>query len=105
MEIALPETLPEPVTETAIRVIAEGLTNIARHAQAKKAKLRRASNPDPKELEIEIGDDGTGFDPAAVEAGHYGLLGMRERTELAGGWLSLESEPGHGTQIEIHLPV
>jgi len=40
-----------------------------------------------------------------AEAGHYGLLGMRERAELAGGWLGIESEPGHGARIEIHLPV
>jgi NarL family two-component system sensor histidine kinase YdfH len=105
VEIALPASLPEPETETAIRVIAEGLTNIARHARAKNAKLRIVSNLDSKELEIEITDDGTGFEPASVEAGHYGLLGMRERVRLAGGSFDVHSEPGKGTQIVIRFPL
>jgi NarL family two-component system sensor histidine kinase YdfH len=105
VELALPAALPEPVSEAAIRVIAEGLTNIARHARAKKARLRIATNPDLKELNIEIADDGSGFDPAAVEAGHYGLLGMRERVRLAGGRFDVFSEPGKGTQIVIRFPL
>ena len=105
VEISLPAALPEPVTETAIRVVAEGLTNIARHARAKNARLRIATNPNLKELEIEIGDDGTGFDPAAVESGHYGLLGMHERVRLAGGRFDVHSEPGKGTQIVIRFPL
>ena len=105
VEIALPAALPEPVTEAAIRVITEGLTNIARHARAKNARLRIATNPDPEELEIEIADDGSGFDPAAVEAGHYGLLGMRERVRLAGGRFDVHSEMGMGTQIVIRFPL
>ena len=105
VEIALPEHLPVPVTETAIRVIAEGLTNIARHARAKNASLRVTSLTDSKELEIGIGDDGIGFDPASIEAGHYGLLGMRERVRLAGGDFDVHSEPGKGTQIVIRFPL
>jgi NarL family two-component system sensor histidine kinase YdfH len=105
VEIALPAALPEPVTETAIRVIAEGLTNVARHARAKNTKLRIASNPDSKGLEIEIADDGTGFDLASVEAGHYGLLGMRERVRLEGGRLEVQSVAGKGTRLVIRFPL
>ena len=95
--------VPAPVAETAIRAISEGLTNIARHARAKSVTLRLTGNRN--ELEIEICDDGVGFDPAAVEAGHFGLLGMRERVRLAGGRLEVQSAPGNGTCILIHFPL
>jgi NarL family two-component system sensor histidine kinase YdfH len=95
--------IPEPVAETAIRAISEGLTNVARHARAKSVSLRLTDNE--KELEIEIWDDGIGFDPETIEAGHYGLLGMRERARLAGGSFDVRSEPGKGTQIVIRFPL
>lgn len=97
VEIALPAALPDPVTETAIRVISEGLTNVARHARAKSAKLRIAI--------IEVKNDGVGFDPVTVETGHYGLLGMRERVHLVGGRLEVRSESERGTQIVIRFPL
>jgi NarL family two-component system sensor histidine kinase YdfH len=105
VEIALPAALPDPVTETAIRVISEGLTNVARHARAKSAKLRIAIIEAKDELEIKICDDGVGFDPVSVETGHYGLLGMRERVHLAGGRLEVRSESERGTQIVIRFPL
>jgi signal transduction histidine kinase len=79
------------------------LTNIARHAQAKQVSLRLAEAGE--ELEIEIRDDGKGFDPQAVQPGHYGLLGMRERVRLAGGRLDIQSEVGKGTCLLIHFPL
>ena len=57
------------------------------------------------EMEIEIRDDGVGFDPQAVQPGHYGLLGMRERVRLAGGRLDIQSEAGKGTCLLIHFPL
>jgi NarL family two-component system sensor histidine kinase YdfH len=105
VEIALPATLLEPVTETAIRVIAEGLTNIARHARARSASLRIAVSEEAQELEIELHDDGIGFDPVSVEAGHYGLLGMRERVRLEGGRFEVQSAAGKGTRLVIRFPL
>ncbi len=105
VEITLPTSLPDPVAETAIRVISEGLTNVARHAQAKSAILRIAGIEATDELEIEICDDGVGFDPVSIETGHYGLLGMRERVHLAGGRIEIRSEPEKGTQIVIRFPL
>jgi NarL family two-component system sensor histidine kinase YdfH len=103
--IACPDLLPEPIKEAAIRAVIEGLTNIARHARAKKASLRVAASEGMKEMVIEISDDGAGFDPDLVEAGHYGLLGMRERIRLAGGTLEIRSKAGSGTQLVIRFPL
>jgi NarL family two-component system sensor histidine kinase YdfH len=101
--IELPVEISGLVAETALRAISEGLTNIARHARAKKVALRLSGSE--KELEIEICDDGVGFDPEDVQAGHYGLLGMRERVRLVGGSLEVLSAPGDGSCIRIHFPL
>jgi two-component system, NarL family, sensor histidine kinase YdfH len=101
--IELQAILPEGVSETAVRAISEGLTNIARHARASHASLRLSEAG--QELEIEMRDDGVGFDPQTVQPGHYGLLGMRERVRLAGGRLDIQSEAGKGTCILIRFPL
>ena len=101
--IELSTAIPEATAETAIRAISEGLTNIARHAHAKHVTLRLSEVG--KELEIELQDDGVGFDQQAVQPGHYGLLGMRERLRLAGGWLDIQSEAGKGTCLLIKIPM
>jgi two-component system, NarL family, sensor histidine kinase YdfH len=105
VEIFLPVQLPDLVTEAATRAISEGLTNVARHARAKNARLRIAIAEERNELEIEINDDGIGFNPDVTESGHYGLLGMRERVRLAGGRLEVHSQDGKGTQLVIHFPL
>jgi NarL family two-component system sensor histidine kinase YdfH len=99
----LPAELPVAVSEAAIKAVSESLTNVVRHARAKSVRLCLAETDEG--LEIEVYDDGIGFDPAAVEAGHYGLLGMSERVRLAGGSLQIESGPGRGTQINIRFPL
>ena len=101
--IEMHAAIPEEVSETAIRAISEGLTNIARHAHARQVGLRVSENG--KELKIEISDDGVGFAPQSVQAGHYGLLGMRERVGLAGGQLDILSQAGKGTRILITFPL
>ena len=105
LEMNLSEGLPEQLCEQTLRVVKEGLTNIARHAQAKQAWVHLLRNEHG--LEIEIGDDGVGFDPAKCldQAGHYGLKGMEERARLAGGSLEIKSVPENGTQLLLQLPV
>jgi NarL family two-component system sensor histidine kinase YdfH len=113
VEIALPEELPEAVGESVLRVATEGLTNIARHARASHATLRIATSDKENEkllgggkgLIIEICDDGIGFEPETVKAGHYGLLGMGERVRLAGGNFEVNSHPGEGTRLMIRFPL
>lgn len=97
--------IPAGVREQALRSIGEGLSNIAHHSGARRAWVHISSLPGC--LEVEIGDDGSGFYPAlaASQTGHYGLLGMRERAHLAGGNLEITSQPGSGTVIRIRLPV
>jgi NarL family two-component system sensor histidine kinase YdfH len=101
--IDLTAEVPETISEVALRAIAESLTNIARHARAHSASLRLVAVEDA--LEVEVCDDGIGFDPALVEAGHYGLLGMRERVRLAGGSFEVHSGTGRGTRIKIRFPL
>jgi len=97
--------LPDDIREHALRVVSEGLTNVARHAQASQVWIRLASGGDC--LEVEVRDDGVGFDPAvaATQSGHYGLLGMRERARLAGGTLVVESAPGKGATLQLNVPL
>lgn len=103
MSISLPTSLPAKPCEPVLRIISEALTNIARHSQAKQARVNIVSSND--ELHITIQDDGCGFDLTAVQPGHYGLLGMRERARLAGGKLKIESTPKAGTTIVISIPI
>jgi NarL family two-component system sensor histidine kinase YdfH len=102
-QIDLKVDVPEVVAEAAGKAVSEGLTNIARHAQAKNVTLRMSG--ESKGLEIEICDDGVGFDPETVQTGHYGLVGMRERVRLAGGSLEVQSANNKGTCVKISFPL
>ncbi len=86
------------VEQCVYRIAQEALTNIAEHAQAHTVQL--VLKRDRDHLRLLIGDDGCGFDPnLGAEGNHYGLLGMRERSELIGGRLAVTSQVGKGTQI------
>lgn len=97
-------TLPRDLDEHLVRCVAEGLANVARHAQATKVSvvIERANG----RVHLEIRDNGRGFDAAngAIPAGHYGLLGLRERARLAGGTLAVQSQPGAGTTLQLDVP-
>jgi NarL family two-component system sensor histidine kinase YdfH len=99
LQASIPDRLCEPV----LRSVSEGLSNIARHAQAEQASVRLYVDED--QLLVEVRDDGRGFDPLAVEPGHFGLLGMRERVRLAGGGMQVNSRPGEGTVIVLRMPL
>lgn len=95
--------LKEHIMETVVRNVAEGLTNIGRHAQAQKVTVSVSMEADV--LFITVQDDGQGFDPVGIPSGHYGLLGIRERIRLLGGKLDIWSKPGEGTRLEMRIPV
>ncbi len=105
LELSVPTTLLESTCEHIIRIVAEGLTNIARHAQASQVWLRVVIVAE--KLEVELRDDGIGFDlvELTTRSGHYGLLGMRERARLAGGTLEVQSVTGGGTTLRLTLPL
>ncbi len=96
--------------ETALyRVVQESLTNVARHAAASKVSLVLERSDDPK-AKLIIEDDGCGFEAGEIGifssgSRRLGLLGMRERMELVGGSLTIESQPGMGTTVYAWAPI
>ncbi|HXY81022.1 MAG TPA: GAF domain-containing sensor histidine kinase [Gaiellaceae bacterium] len=91
-----------PELEAAIyRIVQEALTNTVKHGGATRARVE--IREDGSNVHVVVSDDGAGFDPAVATAG-FGLLGMRERVELLGGSLEIESAPGGGTTVTVRLP-
>ncbi|HKR39925.1 MAG TPA: ATP-binding protein [Paraburkholderia sp.] len=98
------EPVLSDVQVTALfRIVEAALTNVARHATAHRVDVTLVTDADG--LELGVRDDGCGFDLVAAYARHaYGLLGMAERARLIGGTLGIDSEPGKGTTVTIHVP-
>jgi NarL family two-component system sensor histidine kinase YdfH len=85
------------------RAVAEGLANVAQHAQATAARLHITMSE--ANVEMAIHDNGIGFTAdGRVADGHYGLIGLRERARLAGGSLRITSAPDAGTTLTFQLP-
>ncbi|MEA3397619.1 MAG: ATP-binding protein, partial [Chloroflexota bacterium] len=96
--------LPDELAVNLYRVVQEALTNVARHAAARLVTIRLSW--EDLCLVLTIHDDGQGFVvPVAFHdlavQGHFGLVGMRERIELIGGALTVESSPGRGTTVRV----
>ncbi len=83
------------------RLVQEALTNAVKHAQATALTVRVSETPE--HVDIEVGDDGVGFDPDASVEG-FGLIGMRERVSLMGGTFSVDSRAGAGTTVHCRIP-
>ena len=94
--------LPEDVQTLVFRVAQESMTNIARHSEAAHASVVLSAHQGRVRLVIE--DDGRGFDPAAPTS-RLGLAGIRERVEMIGGHLRIESSPGNGTAVVVDLEI
>jgi signal transduction histidine kinase len=89
-----------------MRILQEALTNVRKHAQAKKAWV--SLEKDSKSMLLLVADDGRGFDPASQPSKngtHFGLSTMRERAESMGARLQIDSKPGGGTRLTVHLPL
>ena len=90
-----------PETETTIyRLVQEALSNAARHSGGKAVRVEVAQTDGL--IDVTVADDGHGFDPAATTGG-FGLRGMRERVQLAGGSMSIDSSAG-GSSVHARLP-
>jgi signal transduction histidine kinase len=96
----LPDDLADKVRIGIYRLVQEALQNAARHAHAKNAKVVVRGAPD--KVEIEISDDGIGFQPERTRG--MGILGMEERVRQLGGTIELRSAPGKGTTVHVVLP-
>ncbi len=98
----------EEMTLSLYRLCQEGLNNIARHAEATKARIRFAQ--EGENVFLEIWDNGKGF-PVPKDLvrktrdGHFGLTGMKERVQALGGEFRILSTPGAGTTIEVLVPL
>ena len=103
-----PRRLKPEVELAAFRVAQEALANAVQHAGASQITLVVAFGD--RELILSVGDDGSGFEPpdmpdALTEEGHFGLVGMRERVLLLGGYLDIASRPGNGTRVTARFPI
>lgn len=92
--------LPAEVQVAIYRLCQEALNNVAKHAEASSVEI--VLNQDESSIELNIRDNGRGFDPEQIVSGHYGLSMMRERAEAVGAQLSIISQPGNGTELIIH---
>ncbi|WP_163508268.1 sensor histidine kinase [Fodinicola acaciae] len=95
--------LSADVEVALLRIAQEGLANAAKHARASRVGLTLSYMSDVVTLDVR--DDGEGFDLAADRGDGFGLTGMRQRAENAGGSLVVETEPGGGTAISASVPI
>jgi signal transduction histidine kinase len=105
IDLHLPNDIPEVVESIVFKNIAEALTNVEKHSHA--ARMRVSASALDGGVIVEVTDDGTGFvvDECLYVPGHLGLLAIKERAQLAGGWCRIESEPGSGAKIEFWIPI
>ncbi len=103
VELCSEPALSLEAKEALYRVAQEALNNIARHARANRVHLCLQQKNGTAQLEIR--DDGIGFDPQREYPGHLGLVSMRERIERLGGRFWIESSPGAGTTVRAMLPL
>ena len=103
IELSLEDADVAPDNRQAIlRILGEALSNAARYADA--STIRIALGTVGGGMLLSVRDDGRGFDPEQVEGAGFGIRSMRERAQLLGAELRLESKPGQGTQVELALP-
>ncbi|WP_100218279.1 sensor histidine kinase [Dyella japonica] len=100
---AIVENLPADVALCLYRVAQEALGNALKHARAKRITL--VLRIDARQVDLDIRDDGKGFDLRATGRRGLGLMSIGERTRLLGGSYRLHSTPGQGTELGIRIPL
>jgi signal transduction histidine kinase len=104
LDIQDPCRLPDDVHIALYRISQEALSNISRHSQASRIDLLlrcRKLRGQQYQVSLSIHDDGVGFNPRLKKAGHFGLLGLKERAASIGARLKVTSSPGKGTTIQV----
>jgi signal transduction histidine kinase len=105
VEDRLDSELSPEVRAVVYRIAQEALTNIRKHAQAKRVNV--LLEPMGVGVRVRIADDGVGLPPGQSDRsapGHLGLTAMRERAEMAAGWFRIESPKDGGTVVEFWIP-
>jgi signal transduction histidine kinase/ligand-binding sensor domain-containing protein len=101
-----PRDLAPILRDDVYRIAGEAVRNAFHHAEA--ARIEVEIRYDPRQLRVRVRDDGKGIDPVVLEsgarAGHYGLPGLHERAKRVGGKLTVLSDPGSGTEVELSIP-
>jgi signal transduction histidine kinase len=98
-------SLPPATEIQLVRIVQEALSNVRKHAAASHVEVVLGANGDG--VELEVVDDGHGFDPLLLDPTGWPRLGlqtMRERAQAIGGALDVASAPGGGTRIAVHVP-
>lgn len=97
------------ISLTVFRIVQESVSNVKKHANANNVTINLDLTE--KDLKLHIGDDGRGFDLEGFKemredvVGGFGLFSMKERVDLLGGELDINSEPGKGTRLDIGIPL
>ena len=104
LDVRVPDGLSASATSMVFKNVSEALSNVEKHANATRAGVSVAGVDGG--VGVVVSDDGTGFVVAQslYLPGHLGLVAMRERAQLAGGWCRFESEPGAGTKVRFWVP-
>ena len=100
--------LADFIAGNLLLIVQEAIHNAIKHARPKHIRIKLASIDNGKRFSLTIQDDGQGFvlgSQPGANAGHFGLIGMRERAERLSGSLEVRSEPGNGTQLIANVPL
>ncbi len=100
---SVPAGIPHRTSAEVVRIVEEALSNAGRHADPTLVRVEARVASDV--LHVTIGDNGCGFDTNAVSPGHFGLATMRERAEIIGGILGIDSRPLDGTRLSLRVPL
>jgi PAS domain S-box-containing protein len=97
------ERAPLDVETALYRIAQEALHNVVKHAEAQNVSISLSGSRD-EGFRLAIEDDGRGFDPHVIPAGHVGIAGMRARASQVGGTIAVTSRPGEGSRVEVLVP-
>jgi ligand-binding sensor domain-containing protein/signal transduction histidine kinase len=102
--VGAPRRYPESVEAEVVHIATEAMTNARQHASCRRVELWCSYGR--RQLQVRVRDDGRGFDPhGQAPSGHWGLVGMRERSAAIGARLAITSAPGAGTEVLLVVPV
>jgi signal transduction histidine kinase len=108
VELNVPQPVGEPpaeVTGQLLAIVSESLSNVVRHSRASRALVGLTATEAGQGYELRIDDNGIGFDPARVaKPGHQGLANIRDRAGQIGATITIDSQPGAGSQVLVRVP-